>query len=445
MSLEKGAFFSLVAILCLLILSFGGTQFVGATTGWNKTYGGGRDEAVASLVSTNDGGYAIAGTTDSFGAGKDDFWLVKTDAFGNMLWNKTYGGPENDCASGLIQTEDGGYVIAGTTWSCGAGGSDVWLVKTDSLGNLQWSQTCGGIKDDSAFVVGLTANDGFSVIGNTQSYGVGGNNGWLVLVDSLGNPLTNTTWAVEPNDIATAAVQTSFGWEVACSSASHPFVFYHINWTESTLQGPNYVQTSRTFSYWADYAKNGDLNFVIRNIIKTGESDDWTYINYLAVGVDNGGFGVAKFSSTQHGGLGSDFYDIAWKKEFVGSETGEAWALVPDGGSGFVLTGNAHNPNSSGNDCLVVRIDAEGNMQWSQRYGGTGNDEARSILRTDDGGYLIAGFTDSQGAGVRDFWLFKTDENGIVPEFPEAVLILPLLVIAAIFLLSWKKCAKSMR
>jgi hypothetical protein len=104
------------------------------SAGWSQTYGGTENDGALSLVQTSDGGYAMAGYTRSFGAGEDDFWLIKTDEAGNMQWNQTYGGAGSDIASCLIETSDGGYAIAGYTYPDGAADSDAWLVKTDEQG-----------------------------------------------------------------------------------------------------------------------------------------------------------------------------------------------------------------------------------------------------------------------------------------------------------------------
>jgi hypothetical protein len=101
---------------------------------WNKTYGGTGMDHFYSLVETSDGGYALGGYTNSFGAGSTDFWLIKTDANGNMEWNQTYGGAEYDLVSSLVETVDGGYALAGYTTSYGAGPWNFWLVKTDEYG-----------------------------------------------------------------------------------------------------------------------------------------------------------------------------------------------------------------------------------------------------------------------------------------------------------------------
>ena len=111
---------------------------------WAKTFGGTGSEWAFSVIQTIDGGNAFAGYTTSSGAGKADVWLVKTDSYGNQQWNKTYGGKAFEWASSVIQTSDGGYAIAGSTYTSDAGGYDFWFVKTDSSGNQLWNKTYGG-------------------------------------------------------------------------------------------------------------------------------------------------------------------------------------------------------------------------------------------------------------------------------------------------------------
>jgi hypothetical protein len=121
-----------VALFGLLMFSL--VIPVGASSMWSQTYGGTENDGTLSLVQTSDGGYAMVGYTRSFGAGENDFWLIKTDGVGKMQWNRTYGGIESDIASSLVETSDGGYAIAGYTFSVGAGNSDLWLIKTDEQG-----------------------------------------------------------------------------------------------------------------------------------------------------------------------------------------------------------------------------------------------------------------------------------------------------------------------
>lgn len=139
----KNCFLSSVVLLILLIILFS-VPVRASTTAWSRNYGGTDYDQATSVVEASDGGFAIAGYTKSFGAGDDDFWLIKTDSLGNLEWNQTSGGTSRDRANSLVQTFDGGYALAGNTASFGDGGTDFWLVKTDAQGNMEWNQKYGG-------------------------------------------------------------------------------------------------------------------------------------------------------------------------------------------------------------------------------------------------------------------------------------------------------------
>ena len=163
---------------------------VRSETGWSKTYGGTNGDWGFSVVKSSDGGYVIAGVTSSYGLGGDDVYLVKTDSAGSMLWNKTYGGTSNDDGCSVIQTSDGGYVIAGVTSSYGLGGDDVYLVKTDSAGSMLWNKTYGGTSNDSWFSMIRTTDGGYAIAGYTSSIGAGSFDVCLSKADSSGNNLS---------------------------------------------------------------------------------------------------------------------------------------------------------------------------------------------------------------------------------------------------------------
>ena len=112
---------------------------------WEKTYGGNDCDAAEDVWQTSDGGFIIVGITNSFGAGNFDIWLIKTDGNGNELWNRTYGGRKMEYGTSVQQTSDGGYIIGGFTGSYGMGGNDAWLVKVDNHGNLEWNKTFGDL------------------------------------------------------------------------------------------------------------------------------------------------------------------------------------------------------------------------------------------------------------------------------------------------------------
>jgi predicted secreted protein len=158
-----------------------------AATMWSKTYGGtGTDTGWGDIVQTSDGGYAISGDTASFGAGASDYWLIKIDSAGNMLWNKTYGGSLAESENAMCQTTDGGYALGGVTSSFGAGGQDFWLVKTDSSGNMQWNQTYGGTGTDNGIHVLQTGDGGYALAGGTYSFGAGDRDFYFVKTDEFG-------------------------------------------------------------------------------------------------------------------------------------------------------------------------------------------------------------------------------------------------------------------
>jgi len=149
-------------------------RYLGGTNcieGWSKTYGGTGNDRAVHMTDTSDGGYALAGYTNSSGAGNFDALLVKTDSTGNIEWSRTYGGIDDDSASAVVQTSDGGYALAGSTRSFGAGNGDFWLVKTDSAGNMMWSQTYGGASMDRAFHIVETTDGGYALAGHTRSFG----------------------------------------------------------------------------------------------------------------------------------------------------------------------------------------------------------------------------------------------------------------------------------
>jgi hypothetical protein len=147
---------------------------------WTKTYGGSSSDRAYSVQQTADGGYVVAGYTSSFGTGLNDFYLVKTDSQGDTLWTRTYGGDGDDIARSVQQAADGGYVLAGSTESFGAGNSDFYLVKTDSQGDTLWTRTHGGSSHENANCAQQTTDGGYIVAGYSYSFGAGEYDFYLV-------------------------------------------------------------------------------------------------------------------------------------------------------------------------------------------------------------------------------------------------------------------------
>ena len=178
---------------------------------WTKTICGPDNEMVNALIQTSDGGYAIAGYTKSFGAGNGDVYVVKLDANGNLQWTKTIGGPDDESGNSLIQTPDGGYVIAGYTRSFGAGEWDVYVVKLDANGNLQWTKTIGGPADEIGISLILTSDGGYAIAGATESFGAGSGDVYVVKLDAKGNLQWTKTIGGPESEGGYSLVQTSDG------------------------------------------------------------------------------------------------------------------------------------------------------------------------------------------------------------------------------------------
>ena len=153
---------------------------------WTKLYGGFWDEYLAQTIQTSDNGYATIGSTNSYGNGNNDVWMIKTDISGDTLWTKTFGGSDNDYGSGIDQTSDGGYVISAGTSSSGNGLVDVWLIKTNSSGDTLWTRTYGGSSNDYPGECYQTTDGGYVIMGYTESFGSGDHDLWLIKTDANG-------------------------------------------------------------------------------------------------------------------------------------------------------------------------------------------------------------------------------------------------------------------
>ena len=422
--LRRKLILSFIAVFVLLSFSFVVSVDADSVM-WSQTYGGENIELAQSLVETSDGGYAIAGDTSSFG-GTSDFWFVKTDEFGNMEWNQTYGGSASDSASSLVTTSDEGYAIAGDTHSFGAGGSDFWLVKTDSSGNMQWNKTYGGTSYDNAYSLVQTGDGGYAIAGSTQSYGAGESDFWLVKTDASGNMEWNQTYGGENAEQANSLVTTSDGG-YAIAGSTYPI--------------------AGTSDFW--FVKTDEFGNMEWNQTYGGEINEDAY---ALVTTSDGGYAIA--GSTSSFGAGTyDFWlvktdshgNVVWDRTY-GMEGGEeANSLVTTSDEGYAIAGYTYSFGTGDSDVWLVKTDASGNMEWNKAYGDEDfMDEASSLIATSDGGYAIAVYTHSFGAGGSDFWLVKTDETGVYSEvsswlIPLLLLTATLLLIATLVIVIYKK------
>lgn len=194
------------------------------TLEWTRTVGGAADSEFGnSVLQTADGGYVAAGSTGSFGAGARDVYLVKTAADGTLLWTSTFGGSLSDEGFCVQQTHDGGYIITGRTGSFGSGNDDVYLVKTDSAGVLQWTKTYGGTGAESGKGVIRMPDGGYTIAAfTTSSFSTFANDMYMIRTDSSGNSGCYETAPVSAS--GTGGVAGTGGMEGTAGTAGNLFV-----------------------------------------------------------------------------------------------------------------------------------------------------------------------------------------------------------------------------
>jgi uncharacterized delta-60 repeat protein len=186
------------------------------TVAWQKTYGGTDYEAANSIQQTSDGGYIVAGYTDSFGSGGEDIWVLKLDADGTVAWQKTYGLGDEDWAYAIQQTSDGGYIMAGYTYhSTEPADANFWVLKLDSDGTVDWEKTYGGTEYEYAYAIRQTSDGGYIVAGQTFSFGVDFGDTWILMLDEDGAVTWENAYGGADRDLAYSIQQTAGGGYIA--------------------------------------------------------------------------------------------------------------------------------------------------------------------------------------------------------------------------------------
>ncbi|MBW6482295.1 MAG: T9SS type A sorting domain-containing protein [Vicingaceae bacterium] len=399
---------------------------------WQKSLGGSGDDFGHSIQQTIDGGYIVAGnsnSTDGDATGNHggwDYWIVKLDNIGTIEWQQSLGGSGNDFGWSIQQTTDGGYIVAGSSNSTDGdvtgnnGGADYWVVKLSNLGAITWQKNIGGTGNDEAISIQQTTDGGYIVTGSSISTDgdVTGNNGgqdyWVVKLDSTGTIIWQKSLGGSGSDVATSIQQTTDG---------------------------GYIVVGFSFS------SDGDLtvNYGFRDywVVKLDDTGSITWQKSLggtlldeAFSVQqttDGGYVVAGRSRSTNGDVTGNhgFYDywvvklsssgaIIWEKSLGGTGWDHGFSIQQATDGGYVVAGysNSTDGDVTGNhgisdDYWIVKLSNTGSIIWQKSLGGTGNDVGQSIQQTLDGGYIITGYSNSTDGdvtgnhGVYDYWVVK--------------------------------------
>ena len=352
---------------------------------WAHCFGGTQEDGPYSILRAIDHGFVLVGQTASVDGdvsgnhGNGDAWIVKLDSMGNLQWQKCFGGTNMDIAYQIIQTQSGGYIFTGSTLSNDGDVSgnhslntaDVWVVKIDDLGNIIWQHCYGGTDGDVSNNMDTTFDGGCIITGATRS-----NDG-----DVSGHhpsPLYNDIWVIKIDSMGTLQ------WQKCLGGSNNDE-----GWSVKQTADGGYIVGGFALSF------DGDITNPL------GSYDFW----------------LVKLNS-----VGA----IQWQKSLGGSNVEKCYSVIQDNDGGYVAVGltNSNDINVSGfhggnYDCWVVKVDSGGNFQWQGTFGGSAEDGADHIEKTDDGGYIVSGYTESNDGDVSgnhstdaDCWVIKLDSNG---------------------------------
>lgn len=356
-----------------------------ASVSFVKTFGGAKNESARSVLKTQDGGYAVFGYTQSIDGDvvstkttiQYDFWLLKFDAHDNLEWQKTYGGSNDEKGYKIIQTQEGGFAVIGYSKSSDGdltineGFEDVWVLKLNALGSIEWKTNTGFSGSDKGFSIIQTSDGGYflgAVLDVTASGGLGNSK-------TLNRHAGGDFWGVKISNSGTIEWRKYFG-------GTNTETCYDVI---EVVDGYLLIGSSDS------------LDVDIKN--NKGSYDFWV------VKIDENG-------------------TLVWEKSFGGKEIDESYQIIKTIGNNFLIIGETRSSDqdisnqNGGADVWVLKIDSNGEILWEKTYGGSSFDGAKAITSTNDGNYLIAGNTRSvdndvtSNNGENDIWVLKISPSG---------------------------------
>ncbi len=403
---------------------------------WSKHYGGSQSDAANDMQRTPDGGFIAVGYSRSQdedltgNKGASDYWVVKLDSLGNLQWQQNYGGFDNDVATAVQLTDDGGYIVAGGTVSLSGqvtgnhGAEDAWVLRLDAAGNIVWKKTYGGTLNDRAESLHSTSDGGFILSGYSQS-GDGDLNGnygefdyWVFKINGNGDLLWQKNLGGNLSDFAFDAIETTDGGFLAVGS--------------SFSNGGQVVGNQGFYDYWV--VKLSPTGNLVWSQALGGVGEERAY----GVALTQGGVLVVGNSNSSDGDVpgnnGSyDFWvtkisddgTLLWSKNIGGSSEDRAFGIYAkaDGGAlvaGFSASSNVDvGGNYGSKDGWLVNIDPDGQIIWEKNLGGSLDDRLAAVLELDEGGFACAGFSTSSNFdldgnyGEQDLWVVRLSPDSL--------------------------------
>lgn len=364
---------------------------------FQKTYGGPEKEAAFKLAKTYDGGYALSGETESFGSNGRDIYLIKTDGNGVLQWSVVYSGIGADYSTNIIETSDHGFLIAGGTTSFGSGSDDALLLKTDATGVPLWSKVYGGSQQDYFLSVAQVNDGGFIAVGTTASYGAGSYDILVVRTNASGDTLWTRILGGTSYEDATNIIQTADSGFAFCG---HSFSFTPANAEAVLIKLNANGDTTWTLQYGNTGVEEA------HSVKQTADGGYIVFGNATSFGNDYEPY-LNRFTSTGN---------LLWTKLYGGPKSDAMYdgIITSDGGyamSGFTESfGEGHRGTDSSN-YFAIRTNMSGDTLWTHTYGGDKVDESFCIVQADDGGFAMFGFSGSFGDSI-EFYFVKTDSMG---------------------------------
>jgi hypothetical protein len=398
----------MVHLILITVFVIPGPYLLGTET-WTRTFGGSEIDEGYSVQQTFAGGYIIAGRTTSFGAGYYDVYLIKTDSTGDTLWTKTFGGSDFDSGYSVQQASDSGYIITGSTKSYGHGNADVYLIKSNEMGDTVWTRTFGGNGFDAGYYVQQTSDGGYVIIGYDGSHGPVGYNIYLIKTNSQGDTLW--TRALK-GDIGYSGQQTSDGGYIITGEDDSDVCLLKTDSSGNSLWAKTYGGSEYDCGKFVQQVRDG--GYIITGITHPPggyESESYAYL-----------------IKTNSSG------DTLWTKkigQIPGSSEGMCVREIDNGG--YVIVGSTRPYDIGSEGIYLIRTNTSGDTLWTRTFGGVNGHEGNSIHMTFDGGYIIAG-TITQDMWT-DVYIIKTDSVGNImgisddrgkrPEMPKTFNIRP--------------------